>query len=275
MPYDVPNYFVDFAMRNTHVPVGVWRSVNHSQNAFFKECFIDELAHAAGADPYQYRRKLLAQGAAPPRGARCRRREGRMDHARASRHLARNRASRSRRAASARMWSRHRWRPAASVRVHRVVSAIDAGHVVNPLSVELQTESAVVYGLTAALYGEITIKDGQVEQSNFSDYQMLRMAEMPRIETIIVPSSGTWGGVGEPPLPPLAPALCNAIFAATGQAHPLVAVEESRFEKSLRTGDNNRGGDLREVLRHDHSARHHRGCIRRFADRPRHGGGPG
>ena len=103
------------------------------------------------------------------------------------------------------------------LRVHRVVSAIDAGHVVNPLTVELQTESAIVYGLTAALYGEITIERGQVEQSNFDDYPMLRLAEMPRVETVILASGGFWGGVGETPVPPLAPALCNAIFAATGK----------------------------------------------------------
>ena len=104
-----------------------------------------------------------------------------------------------------------------SVRVPRVIVAIDAGHIVNPLSVEMQIESAIVYGLTAALFGEISIKDGQVEQSNFGDYRMLRMAEMPQVETVIVPSAGIWGGVGEPPLPPLAPALCNAVFAATGR----------------------------------------------------------
>jgi isoquinoline 1-oxidoreductase beta subunit len=97
------------------------------------------------------------------------------------------------------------------------VSAIDAGHVVNPLTVELQTESAVVYGLTAALYGEVTIGHGRVEKSNFHDYPMLRLAEMPRVETVIMTSGGFWGGIGETPVPPLAPALCNAIFAATGK----------------------------------------------------------
>jgi isoquinoline 1-oxidoreductase beta subunit len=102
------------------------------------------------------------------------------------------------------------------VRVHRVVSAIEAGHVVNPLTMELQTESAVVFALTAALAGEITIKDGGVEQANFHDYPMLRLADMPRVETVIVPGAG-WGGVGETAVPPLAPALCNAIFAATGK----------------------------------------------------------
>ena len=103
------------------------------------------------------------------------------------------------------------------VRVHRVVSAIDCGHVVNPLSIEMQTEGAIVYALTAALYGEITIKDGSAEQSNFDNYQMLRIDDVPKVETVIVPSGDFWGGVGEPPVPPLAPALCNAIFAATGK----------------------------------------------------------
>ncbi len=103
------------------------------------------------------------------------------------------------------------------VRLHRVVCALDPGHVVNPLTVELQTESAIVYGLTAALYGEITIKDGRVQQSNFNDYQMLRIAQMPKVETIIMPSGGFWGGCGEPPVSIVAPALCNAIFAATGK----------------------------------------------------------
>ena len=107
--------------------------------------------------------------------------------------------------------------PDGKVGVHRVVSAIDPGHVVNPLTVELQTESAVVYGLAAVLYGEITIRDGRVEQANFHDYPMLRLAEMPRVETVIVASGGFWGGVGETAVPPLAPAMCNAIFSALTQ----------------------------------------------------------
>jgi isoquinoline 1-oxidoreductase subunit beta len=216
MPYDVPNYRVDFAMRNTHVPVGVWRSVNHSQNAFFKEGFVDELAHAAGSDPYLFRRKLLAKkpkqlavldaaaakagwGSALPLGV----------FRGIAMHDSQNSICAQVVEASVTTDGK--------VHVHRVVSAIDAGHVVNPLTVELQTESAVVYGLTAALYGEITIANGQVEQSNFNDYPMLRLADMPRVETVIVASGGFWGGVGETPVPPLAPALCNAIFFATGK----------------------------------------------------------
>ena len=103
------------------------------------------------------------------------------------------------------------------VRVHRVVAAIDPGHVVNPRTVEMQIEGSIAYALTAALYGEITLRDGRVEQSNFHDYEMLRLADMPKVESVIVPSGGFWGGIGEPATPPLAPALCNAIFAATGK----------------------------------------------------------
>ena len=216
MPYDVPNYRVDFAMRNTHVPVGVWRSVNHSQNAFFKESFVDEMAHAAGADPYLFRRNLLAK---KPRQLAV------LDAAAtgagwgspAPRGVFRGIALHDSQNSSCAQVVETSITGDGKLRVHRVVSAIDAGHVVNPLSVELQTESAIVYGLTAALYGEITIKQGEVEQSNFHDYAMLRLAEMPRVETIIVASDGLWGGVGETPVPPLAPALCNAIFSATGK----------------------------------------------------------
>jgi isoquinoline 1-oxidoreductase subunit beta len=219
MAYDVPNYLADYAMRNTHVPVGFWRGVNHTQNCFFKESFIDELAHAAGVDPYQYRRNLLgrhphagkfrdvldaaAKGAAwgtplPPgvfRGIAVEEANGTYVAGVAEASIGAE----------------------GEVRMHRIVVAINPGHVVNPLTVAMQTESAIVYGLTAALYGEITIKDGRVEQSNFNDYQMLRIAQMPKVETIIMPSGDFWGGVGEPPVSIVAPALCNAVFAATGK----------------------------------------------------------
>ena len=219
MPYDVPNYLADYAMRNTHVPVGFWRCVNHTQNCFFRESFIDELAHAAGADPYAYRRAMLGRhrnagklvgvlDAAAEQGPveRCRRRT-------ASIAASRSNESNGTFVAAACEASAD----GDGVRMHRIVIAIDPGTVVNPLSVEQQVESAVVYGLTAALYGEITIKDGRVEQSNFNDYEMLRMAQMPKVETVLMPSGGFWGGVGEPPVAVVAPALCNAIFAATGK----------------------------------------------------------
>ncbi len=215
MAYALPNYRVDVALRSTHVPLGAWRGINYTQNIFYKESFIDELAHAAGADPYRYRRHLLrnspkdlavldaaakkAEWDKPLPPGRCR-------------GIAVSYACDSYVAQVIEVSVED-----GKVRVHRVVSAIDCGHVVNPLSVEMQMQGAVVYALTAALYGEITIKDGAAEQSNFNDYQMLRMADAPEVVSVMVPSGDFWGGVGEPPVPPVAPALCNAIFAATGK----------------------------------------------------------
>jgi isoquinoline 1-oxidoreductase beta subunit len=215
MPYDVPNYLVDYVVRATPVPLGVWRAINYTQNAFYKECFIDEVAQAAGVDPYLYRRRLLTKS---PRNLAVL--DAAADKAGWDRPLppgvfrgiALNEACGSYCAQVVEVSV-----TAGRLRVHRVVSALDCGEVVNPLSVEMQTQGAVVYALTAALYGEITIAGGAAEQENFDSYQMARIAEVPQVETVIVPSGGFWGGVGEPPVPPLAPALCNAIFAATGK----------------------------------------------------------
>jgi isoquinoline 1-oxidoreductase beta subunit len=215
MPYAIPNYRLDFVVRPTSVPLGVWRAINYTQNAFYKECFIDEMAHAAGIDPYLYRRKLLTHS--PRNLAVLDAAAGRADWNSPPppgtfRGIALNEACGSYCAQVVEASVKN-----GEVRVHRVVVAIDPGHVVNPLSVEMQVQGAVVYALTAALYGEITIKDGAAEQTNFDSYEMLRLADAPTVETVIVPSGGFWGGVGEPPVPPLAPALCNAIFAATGE----------------------------------------------------------
>jgi isoquinoline 1-oxidoreductase beta subunit len=219
MPYDVPNYLADYAMRNTDVPVGFWRCVNHTQNCFFKESFVDELAHIAGQDPYQYRRKLISKhkhadkfiavldaaakqsgwGTPLPPGIH--------------RGIALNEAYGSYAAAVAEVSIGD----GGEVRMHRMVCALDPGHVVNPMTAEMQIESGIVFGLTAALYGEITIKDGRVQQSNFHDYPMLRMAQMPKVKSILMPSGGFWGGCGETPVSIVAPALCNAVFAATGK----------------------------------------------------------
>lgn len=219
MPYAVPHYLADYAMRNTHVPVGFWRCVNYTQNCFFRESFIDELAHAAGADPYLYRRGMLGAhthadkviavlDAAAKRAA-----WGTSLPSGIHRGIALNEAYDSYVAAVCEASVG----PTGEVRMHRIVVALDPGTVVNPMSVEMQVQSAVVYGLTATLYGEITIKDGRVEQENFHDYRMLRMAEMPKVECVLMPSGGFWGGCGEPPVAVVAPALCNAIFAATGK----------------------------------------------------------
>jgi isoquinoline 1-oxidoreductase beta subunit len=215
MAYDVPNYLIDYVVEQSPVPLGVWRAINYTQNTFYKESFVDEMAHAAGIDPYLYRRRLLRNSARNlavldaaakkadwfgplPQGT--------------SRGIAITEACGSLCAQVVEASVED-----GEVRVHRVVSALDPGHVVNPLSIEMQTQGAIVYALTAALSGAITIKGGGVEQSNFDDYEMLRMADVPQVETVLVPSGKFWGGAGEPPVPPLAPALCNAIFAATGK----------------------------------------------------------
>jgi isoquinoline 1-oxidoreductase beta subunit len=220
MPYGIPNYLVDYAVRSTHVPVGILRSIYYSQNAFFKESFIDEMAHAGGHDPYGFRRRLLSgkpKHLAVLDAAATRAGWGSPPPAGIFRGIALNEACESicAQVVEASVGDE------GTVRVHRVVSAIDCGHVVNPLTIEQQTQSAIVFALTAALYGEITVADGNVQQSNFHDYKMLRMADMPRVETVIIPSQdpsgNAWGGIGEPPVAPLAPALCNAVFAATGQ----------------------------------------------------------
>lgn len=215
MPYAVPNYLIDYVIRPTPVPLGVWRAINYTQNAFYKECFVDEMAHAAGIDPYQFRRRLVRNnpknlavldaaakragwGTPPPPGI--------------FRGIALNEACGSycAQVAEVSVDDGH-------VRVHRVVAAIDCGHVVNPLSIEMQTEGAVVYALTATLFNEITVRNGAAVQSNFNNYPMLRIGDVPQVETVIVPSGDFWGGVGEPSVPPTAPAVCNAVFAATGK----------------------------------------------------------
>ena len=216
MPYGIPNVHVSYVLTDTGIPVGFWRSVNNSFHAFVVESFVDELAHAAKRDPYEYRRDLLTKaprhlgvlnlaaskagwGTAPPMGR--------------SRGIAVWKAFDSYVAQVVEISING----GGEVRVHRVVCAVDCGPVVNPDTVEAQMQSGIVYGLTAALWGEITIDKGRVQQSNFPDYRMLKMAEMPEIEVHIVASSDAQGGVGEPGTPPIAPAVCNAIFAATGK----------------------------------------------------------
>src|SRR5437879_13514049 len=216
MPYAVPNVHVDYLLTDTGIPVGFWRSVNNSYNAFAVESFIDELAHAAKKDPYEYRRDLL--GKAPRRRgavslAASKAGWGTPPPACRSRGIAVYRAFESYVAEVAEVSVASD----GAVQVHRVVCAVDCGPVVNPSIVEAQMESAIVYGLTAALWGEITIDQGRAQQSNFHQYLMLRMGDMPRIEVHIVPSTDPQGGVGEPGTPPIAPAVANAIFAPNGK----------------------------------------------------------
>jgi len=214
--YTVPNLLADHAMRNPHVPPGFWRGVNINQNAIYIECFLDELAHAAGKDPLPFRQKLLGDNPkalavlnAVADGAGW----GTPAAAGIHRGLAVCKAFASYIAACAEVSVTDD----GTLKVHRIVAATDSGHAVNPQQIEAQVEGSFVYGLSGLFYGGCTVKDGRIEQENFDTYSSLRIAEMPEVETIVMPSGGFWGGVGEPTIAVAAPAVLNGIFAATGK----------------------------------------------------------
>ena len=214
--YAIPNLLIDHAMRNPHVPAAFWRGVNLNQNAIYLESFVDEIAHASGQDPLALRRKLLANspkhlavlnavaekagwGKPAPKGV--------------FRGLAQIMGFGSYVAACAEVSvGDDGW-----LKIHRIVASTDPGHVANPQQVEYQVEGSFVYGLSAALYGEITVQNGAIVQKNFDTYPVMRLHEMPKVETVLIPSGGFWGGVGEPTIAVAAPAVLNAIFAATGK----------------------------------------------------------
>jgi isoquinoline 1-oxidoreductase beta subunit len=215
VPYEFANLRVEHAQVESALPLGFWRSVGHSHNAFFTECFLDELAAAAGRDPLKFRRGLLKDHprhravldlAAAQAGWGKPLAQGR------SRGIALHASFGSVVAQVAEVSIED----GKNIRVHRVVCAVDCGTVVNPAIVAAQMESGIAFGLSAALYGEITLKGGKVQQSNFTDYPVLGLAEMPLVETHLVASAATPTGVGEPGTPPIAPAVANALYALTG-----------------------------------------------------------
>ncbi|MET3844613.1 molybdopterin cofactor-binding domain-containing protein [Bradyrhizobium sp. OAE829] len=214
--YSFPNLLVEHSMRNPHVPPGFWRGVNVNQNAIYLECFIDELALSVGEDPVAFRRKLMAKhpkhlavlnavaekvgwDKPPPKGVY----RGICQHMGYGSYVAG--------AAEISVTDGNK------IKVHRIVASTDPGHVVNPAQIERQIAGSFVYGLSALFYGNCTVKDGRIEQSNFDTYNSMRIAEMPKVESVIVPSGGFWGGVGEPTICVAAPAVLNAYFAATGK----------------------------------------------------------
>jgi isoquinoline 1-oxidoreductase subunit beta len=214
--YTIPNLLIDHAMVNPPIPPWFWRGVNNNQNAIYLECFMDELAHAAGQDPLEFRRKLMAKhpkhlavlnavaekvgwGQPAPQGV--------------YRGLAQQMGYGSYVAAAAEISVTG----GNKIKIHRIVGATDCGYAVNPAQIERQVAGSFVYGLSALFYGECTVKDGRIEQTNFDTYNSMRIAEMPKVEAIVMPSGGFWGGVGEPTIFVAAPAVLNAYFAATGK----------------------------------------------------------
>ena len=216
IPHSIPNVQVEYAERNAFVPVGFWRTVGHSQNPFVRESFMDELASAAGKDPLEYRRALLQKS---PRDLAILETTakaagwGKPLPAGVFRGIAETEGYGSYTCAVAELSVDKN----GEVKIHRLVLGIDPGYAVNPDNIQAQLQGSAVYMLTAMFWGEITIREGRVEQSNFHDYRMMRLREMPRVETVIAPTGGFWGGVGEPGQASIAPAICNAIFAATGK----------------------------------------------------------
>ena len=215
--YSIPNILVDHSMRNPHIYPGFWRGVNINHNAIYLECFMDELAKEAGVDPLEFRRKLMAQhpkhlavlnavatkaGWGTPAGQGV------------HRGLAQCMAFGSYVAACAEVSVNGN-----NVKIHRIVAATDPGYAVNPAQIERQVAGSFVYGLTALFMGECTVKAGRIEQENFDTYDMMRIAQMPKVETIVMPSGGFWGGVGEPTIAVAAPAVLNAVAAATGKRY--------------------------------------------------------
>jgi isoquinoline 1-oxidoreductase beta subunit len=212
----VPNLLIDHAVRNTHVPVGFWRGVNTNQNALFMECFIDEVAYAVKQDPLEFRRSLMTKnpkhlavmnavadragwGTTLPKGV--------------FRGIAQNCGYGSYTAAVAEVSVS----PKGDLKIHRIVCSSDSGYVVNPDQVAAQIEGSFVYGLSSVLFSKVTIDKGRVVQSNFDDNPVMRLADMPAVESVLVPSGGFWGGVGEPTIAVAGPAVLNAIYAATGK----------------------------------------------------------
>ena len=214
--YSVPNLLIEHSMRNPHVPPGFWRGVNVNHNAIYMECFMDELAQAAGQDPLEFRRKLMGKhpknlavlnavaekigwGKPAPQGV--------------YRGIAQVMGYGSYVAGAAEISVTD----GSKIKVHRIVASTDPGYAVNPAQIERQIAGSFVFGLSALFYGGCTVKDGRIEQTNFDTFNSMRINEMPKVESVIMPSGGFWGGVGEPTIGVAAPAVLNAYFAATGK----------------------------------------------------------
>ncbi len=234
-PYAIPNLQVELHSPRNPVPVLWWRSVGHSHTAFVMESFLDELAHAAGKDPYQYRRKLLAKHPRTLKVLETAAKKAGWGKPLPAGHgmgIAVHESFGSFIAQVAQVSLDAK----GNIKVHRVVCAVDCGRIVNPDTIKAQMESGITFGLSAALYGAITLKNGRVEQGNFDTYPLVRMQSMPPVEVHIIASSEPPGGVGEPGVPPIAPAVANALFAATGARLRSLPMTADKIKSALNKG---------------------------------------
>jgi isoquinoline 1-oxidoreductase subunit beta len=214
--YTIPNLLTEYAMRNTHVPVGPWRGVNTNQNGIYSECFMDECAKVAGKDPLEFRRTLLKnhpKHLAVLNAAAEKFNWNKPLAAGRFKGIAQFMGYASYSAAAAEVSVT----PTGAIKVHRMVFALNSGHVVNPDQVAAQIEGSVAMALSAIYYGEVTVENGRMKELNFDSYRLLKLAEMPPVETVLVPTFDFWGGVGEPTICVVGPAVLNAVFAATGK----------------------------------------------------------
>ena len=226
--YTVPNLLIEYAMRNTHVPVGPWRGVNTNQNGVYLECFMEECARAAGKDSLEFRRALMKNhpkhlavlNAAAEKGD-----WGKPLPPGVYRGIAQFMGYGSYSAAVAEVSVSANGK----VKVHRMVLALNCGHAVNPDQIAAQVEGSVVYGLSAAFYGELNVDKGRIVELNFNSYRVLQLADMPKVETVIVPTYDFWGGVGEPTICVVTPAVLNAIYAATGKPVRSLPLKNSKL----------------------------------------------
>jgi isoquinoline 1-oxidoreductase beta subunit len=213
--YDIPNILVDYRMANTPVPVGWWRSVYDSQNAFANECFMDELAEAAGKDPVEFRLELLPKSSREKNVLNLVAKKANWKTFNSESYyqgVSFHKSFGTYVAQVARLSVKDN-----IIKVGEIHCAVDCGIVINPSIVEAQISGAIIYGLSAALKSKITVSNGRIDQSNFDDFDVLRMDETPKIHVYLIESDAAPTGVGEPGLPPAAPAVANAVYAATGK----------------------------------------------------------
>jgi isoquinoline 1-oxidoreductase beta subunit len=211
--YNIPNLLIDHAMRNPSVPAGFWRGVNTNHNAIYVETFMDELAHTIGEDPLAFRLKYLKpKNAAVLQAVADKAGYGTPAPQGVHRGIAQIMGFGSYVAACAEVSVDN-----GRVKIHRIVGGTNCGHAVNPEQIGRQVEGSFVYGLSAMLMGECTVRGGRIEQKNFDSYLVMRIDQMPKVEAVVMPDGEFWGGVGEPTIAVAAPAVLNAIAAATGK----------------------------------------------------------